>query len=466
MACSYYGQGIPTFFKSSQNLQQPSITVNIPPKVNLNLSRNAILLSIFHKCRTSNSLNVIHLNAQSLFAHIDDFRADLSHRSIDIVLISETWLKTWHTDNMISTTGYRVCRNDRPDCKRGGGVAILYKKLIKCAVICKSSYSINSCEYLLCEISNKFEKLLIGCVYKPPNCYSLDNFYEQLQVHAGRYRKILIGGDFNINILLSNSVTNDYIFRISSFGLSFANTTEPTHFALASSASLLDHFLISDVNFINMYQQLSAPAYSHHDILFLDIEFKTEPDVASTYSYRNFKAINDDLLCSDLQEIDWSHALQYPLDSSIDFLESKINGLYDSHVPLVTKKISSIDNIWMTSEIRQLRNQRDYAYAEWKQHRHEEVCAIFRQRYNSLRNLVTLKIRSAKTNYFNRKLTLQQPSKDLWKQLRLIGVAEKANQSCELDPDSLINSFFPFYDSSTHSDLVIPQKNGPDVYFP
>ena len=46
----------------------------------------------------------------------------------DFILISETWLKTWHkTSSIVDTTTYHMYRNDR-DGKRGGGVAIIVKK--------------------------------------------------------------------------------------------------------------------------------------------------------------------------------------------------------------------------------------------------------------------------------------------------------------------------------------------------
>lgn len=114
--------------------------------------------------------------------------------------------KSVHTDSIISVFGYRCSRNDRPVIKRAGGVAIFYKNNFKCTVLYKSPFSNNCCEYLLCEISNKHSKILVGCVYKLPNCSSLDNFYEKLLLFEEKFVNIGIGGDFNLDLFSHSQV--------------------------------------------------------------------------------------------------------------------------------------------------------------------------------------------------------------------------------------------------------------------
>lgn len=393
------------------------------------------------KNHSSNTINIIHLNAQSLYAHIDDFRSDLQSCSTDIALVSETWLKTCHSDGMISVGGYNILRNDRPDYKRGGGVAIYFRNSFKCNLISKSFFLENCCEFVLCEIFNKYDQILIGCVYKPPNCTSLQNFFDQLHLLCGKYINIVIGGDFNIDILQQCNLVDDYKFQVASSGLSFVNTTTPTHFQ--QSPTLLDHIHVSDISLVRQYQQLSAPAYSKHDLLYLSLYFNSQKPIAATYNYRNFNGIDDVLLLNNLNNINWHGALQLSVHDCVQFMEQAINKLFDDHVPLIQKKASVFINPWMTSEIYQLRRRRDLAYVFWKRHKSDSDCMVSRQNYTNIRNLLTSKIRNAKTTYYSRKLEPHQSSKTLWKELRSIGVKEKCQQSCELDPNSLINSFFP-----------------------
>lgn len=391
--------------------------------------------------QSSNSLSIIHINAQSLFCHIDEFRADLASCSVDIALVSETWLKSFHTDLMVSVFGYRCCRNDRPDIKRAGGVAIFYKNNLKCTVLSKSSFSNYCCEYLFCEISNRHSKILVGCVYKPPNCSSLDIFYEQLRCFGEKYVKILIGGDFNLDLLNHSQAIYEYKSHLNTLGLFFVNSSHPTH--LQSTPSLLDHMLVSDSSLVHMYQQLSAPAYSKHDMLFIVLDFPVQPTVEETYIYRNFKAINLDEISEDIQSINWSLTVHLSLESCVEFIEQELIKLFDHHVPLVTRKITSKDNPWMTSELRTLRAQRNLAYSTWKKHRLEENNLRLRQDFNLKRNLVTLRIRQAKVNFLSKRLDPKQSTSVLWKNLRSIGIGDKSKDSCELNPNSLINCFFP-----------------------
>lgn len=342
-------------------------------------------------------------------------------------------------------------------------MAVYVKKNLKCSVLSKSTYSTDCCEFLLCEISNKFSKILVGCVYKPPKCTSLESLYEQLHIFAVNYVNIVIGGDFNLNILQSTPMINEYKKQVTGFGFNFVNSTLPTHFQ--ATPSLLDHFMTSNISLVNTYQQLSAPAYSKHDLLFLVYEFPTQNDTPITYSYRNFNAINQESLSTHFQSINWTHSLQLPLDSCVQDIEENINLLFNEHVPLVTKKESVSDNPWMTREIRQLRRQRDVAYSSWKQHRLDVNCLSYRQNFNRLRNMLTLQIRTSKASYFEGKLNPQQPTKQLWKQLRSIGIAEKNPTSCELNPDSLINSFFPFSDFPHASHHVVPHRSSHSFQF-
>lgn len=146
-------------------------------------------------------------------------------------------------------------------------------------------------------------------------------------------------------------------------------------------------------------------------------------------------------------------------------MAQEINSLYDSHVPLVTKTISSTDNLWMTSELKQLRDQRDLSFSKWKKHRLCDDSLIYRQRFKHLRNLATSKMNSAKKGFFTKKLDPQQPSKNLWNQLRSIGVAEKPQQPCESNPNSLINSFFPFTEAPAILDVAITPREAPSFEF-
>ena len=68
------------------------------------------------------NLKVCHVNCQSLFAHIDEFRSHFMSSRYHIICLSETWLKPLMSDQMVDFHGYQLFRRDRIG-RNGGGVA-------------------------------------------------------------------------------------------------------------------------------------------------------------------------------------------------------------------------------------------------------------------------------------------------------------------------------------------------------
>ena len=264
---------------------------------------------------------------------------------------------------------------------------------------------------------------------------SLNDFYDDFQTFSAKCTKVVIGGDFNVNLLENTSSVNHHKSQIASMGLAFVNTTSPTHFQ--ETPTLLDHFLVSDPSLILQYQQLSAPAYSKHDLIHLSFSFSSSKSNVSTYSYRNFKAIDDEKLQSEIESINWEHFLDLHLDNCVQLMKREINRLFEEHV----------------------------ANSNWKQHRLTATCDVHRQSFILIRSLVTSKIRAAKTEYFGRKLDPRQPTKTLWKQLRSCGVTGKPQHSCESDPNTLINSFFPSTQAPQFDVSLVPPRPSPSFVF-
>ncbi|KAL4720110.1 hypothetical protein ACJJTC_005449 [Scirpophaga incertulas] len=83
-------------------------------------SLNEQLSSIFHP----RDLNIAHINAQSVPSHYFELLVSFNNISLDILMISETFLKPSLQSTQYSIPGYVLVRNDRTG-KGGGGVAII-----------------------------------------------------------------------------------------------------------------------------------------------------------------------------------------------------------------------------------------------------------------------------------------------------------------------------------------------------
>jgi len=70
---------------------------------------------------------------------IELLAADVKAYGADVVVITESWLKIRHPDNMFSISGYNIFRRDRPK-RRRGGVVIYIRDDIE-AFVCKELYT-------------------------------------------------------------------------------------------------------------------------------------------------------------------------------------------------------------------------------------------------------------------------------------------------------------------------------------
>ena len=224
-------------------------------------------------------IRICHINAQSLNNKTDEFRVTFENSFVDIICVSETWLMESTPDSLINLNGYRTFRADRST--RGGGVAIYVKDGIKCHFKCKSIDG-EKVEYLFIEVVSEGSKMLIGCVYRPDKYIDMTSFMEKLERITATYTDLLIAGDFNGNVLTDSYVTDN----MATLGLSPINRSVPTHFT-TSSSTLLDLFFVNNISKVLLYDQISAPCFSKHDLIFTTYDFYLHHDVKS-FSYRDF----------------------------------------------------------------------------------------------------------------------------------------------------------------------------------
>lgn len=118
-------------------------------------------------------LRICHGNTQSLLAHFDEFRLYFLNENYHIICLSETWLKPSMSMDMVSLPGCSLFRHDRIG-RGGGGVAVYVVHGIRVKLLTTSDeLYCKKPEYLLLEIiCGDVFKLLLGVVYRLPNCCS------------------------------------------------------------------------------------------------------------------------------------------------------------------------------------------------------------------------------------------------------------------------------------------------------
>ncbi|KAI8114821.1 hypothetical protein CVS40_12852 [Lucilia cuprina] len=195
---------------------------------------NSILISNFD----SSNLNIAHLNAQSIIpignpAKMDEIRNIFRNSNVDVVGVSETWLRESVPDGAILIDGYRVYRNDRV-VRRGGGVCLYVKNTLKSRTVHEERNE-TVVEGIFIEVTvNDTEKILVGVMYLPHG--GLQFCEDIIGDLSSTYDNIVIMGDFNVDLFRNCERARNFW---SNFELSLIHNNLPTHFVVGKDETTL-----------------------------------------------------------------------------------------------------------------------------------------------------------------------------------------------------------------------------------
>lgn len=144
-------------------------------------------------------------NAQSLRPKVPELSKFLEKNSVDIVLISETWL---NPSIVLNIPGYIFYRKDRDSASRfpHGGVGVLIRKTVSHSLF--RSYKTNFIENLFIKVPFQDTELHIGVVYCPPNT-PMQNFKEEFNKLFSTSHPTIIAGDVNAKHQYWNNTKTD-----------------------------------------------------------------------------------------------------------------------------------------------------------------------------------------------------------------------------------------------------------------
>ena len=132
-------------------------------------------ISSFKDLSQRKGVKIVHLNIRSLLPKIDQLRQILVEAKIDIITLSETWLKPEIDTQLVEIDGYTCYRLDRnkgtTGKKRGGGGLATYIKneLATEVVTSDMTTSNNHIEIQWIELRRpKAKNILLANAYRPP----------------------------------------------------------------------------------------------------------------------------------------------------------------------------------------------------------------------------------------------------------------------------------------------------------
>ena len=293
--------------------------------------------------------------------------------NISIACITETWFdsKSSTFTKKIKNAGYEFIQGYR-EGKKGGGVAVFYKKSVKVKKGNASSNLYDSFEYSYISTVIQKKKIIIIAVYRNQEvncstfCSELTNLIDKV---SDSCESLMLVGDFNVwGEVLDDPDTKKVYDLLNSYGLSQI-VTEPTH----KEGHTLDHV------YINKYQlplvsytvqmDLEDISSDHHPI------FVSIPGLSSTSTCkkkvqtRNYKDVNIDEF-----KTEFTNVCTKILSTNASCFEDKYKqfdemtkNLVEKFAPLKSRSVMNrVNTPWVDAEFKKNRATRRKLERIWK----------------------------------------------------------------------------------------------------
>jgi hypothetical protein len=388
----------------------------------------------------NNFLKICHVNAQSIAdsSHLFVIKNLLYNKCIDVLAVSETWLKSDDSDDYVKVEGYSIIRKDR-NGKRGGGVCLFIRKALSFNILYMSNLQFdNQPEYIFIEIIVKKIKLLCSVVYRRPRGESLQSYLNTLASFLPLYDQCCILGDINININIDNASKRNLVTWLNDLNLSILPIFN-THHSTFSSTTI--DIIVVPTNIVPMsYGKLCVPGLSNHDLLYVVYPLEVPDKIERKIQYRDYKNVSVPELLMAADKITWTDVLCYiNIDSKVEAFNEYVLKLWNDLCPIKETTIKSGVSPWINGSIVKVIKLRNKAHSRWN---------LFKTRIN-WDNYVKLKkkVKQMVKCSIRRKLykatdSKHVNSKQLWQNLRKFGLV-KSDSAVELcvPIDELLNHF-------------------------
>ena len=389
----------------------------------------------------TNSFNLLHVNCRSLNANFTGLETLIYATSarFSAIAVTETWLRTSDLD-LFKLANFNFYSSARTNNKRGGGVGLFVNENFDANLASNLTINSDDIECIFLTLTPKLihtkTQTLIGCIYRSPSS-NQSKFLSELERMlntmdlAYKHHTILIAGDFNMDLLKSDTspAIQEFTDLLSSHSF-LPLISKPTR-VTQSSTSLIDNI------FCNNFMQTISSCIIYNDI---SDHFPIGAKINNTYvSYtpdpaipkRIFSKTALNSFCNNLSNYPW-HELVSHIDTSIDvnslyttFLEIYLM-FFNAHFPIRSnryRKKNSPRQAWITPDIIKSCNTKSKLYKIYKKDPSEKNFSTYKTFCNKLKST----IRTTKYNYYNSRVAnANSNSKRLWQIINeVIGNASK-----------------------------------------
>ncbi|XP_028403934.1 uncharacterized protein LOC114526522 [Dendronephthya gigantea] len=375
-------------------------------------------------------------------AKLDSLKLLLAKKPIDILTVSESWLKPSILDSEVSIDGYSCVRKDRLG-KVGGGSLIYVREGIPFRFVVELSLA--SAELCSIEILRpKAKKVIVWSIYRPPNgkVEQFVNELNELLLNVADKDELLVLGDFNISWNAKSAVDKALKRKLKNLANGHGLEQiidQPTRVTEKSSTVL-------DLIFTNFPHRIIDhgivdPSLSDHSMVFCVVKACVIKAPGKTIEFRSYKRYQKRNFIQDLRSADWSVVDDEP---TVDLAVLAWNNLFlsiaNKHAPIKTTRIKGSKLPWLTTELMDAMRKRDFYRKMAKKSNLQRHWTL----YKDLRNFVNSEVKRCKAEYYTRLIDEnKQNHSALWKTLNEVTCRKKCESvSCiESDASMLAQKF-------------------------
>ena len=353
--------------------------------IHIHQNNRGLILKPNHSKQHSNSnrstrddprkLTVLHQNIRGLNnMKLLDFNVELKHYQYpDILCLSETWFSTDSAKYLVPEQ-YKLATMFCRINKSHGGCAIYVLEKITYSVIDVSIFCSESI-FECCGIEtvdNNSERLVVFTVYRTPDSVAalfLAKFESLLLFISKKFNsntRILIAGDFNINILKPSRTQSDFLTCAQSYGYAHL-ITEATRSTITSS-SCIDQIFANSLIHIDQVKIFDSDL-SDHTLQMVTINFNRKKcPTTKTVTRKNFNIIDHQKkFLNRLSKETWFDTFKSTsADEKFSFFTSKLQHHVDMSFPNTTLSKNRIKNTWITKGILTSRKHKIQLYRQIK----------------------------------------------------------------------------------------------------
>ena len=155
--------------------------------------------------------------------------------------------------------------------------------------------------------------------------------------------------------------------------------------------------------------------------------------------YYDYNSIQVDPLINTFYAANWrTFYRSNNSNQQLEFLNTLLTDLHNMYVPIRITCSNRKSSPWFNADIGRPIVNRDLLYKKWKCSRDANDLQAFKRARNSVNSI----IRSTKQNYYASRLHANLPTKELWKNVKKIGIKKSDTQSTNSFTADDINNMF------------------------